>query len=154
MPTMIALAPATAANIPAMWEIRTRALRTQSAGHYAADVLAQWTSWPAPDSYPRLLAAGGGVLALHDGRLVGYAILDKAGAEIDAVFVDPDFAGHGIGKRLLRGLEAMLPGAPLHLYASLNAVPFYQAAGFRPQERTQYQHPSGLLLDCVHMVKP
>jgi GNAT superfamily N-acetyltransferase len=124
MPVMITLAPATAADIPAMWAIRTRALRQQSAGHYAADVLARWTSWPAPDSYRRLLAAGGGVLALHEGRLVGYAILDKAGADVDAVFVDPDFGGRGIGKQLLRALEAMLPDAPLHLYASLNAVPF------------------------------
>lgn len=150
---MITLAPATAADIPAMWAIRTRALRTQSAGHYAADVLARWSSWPAPDSYPGLLAAGSGMLALLGGRVVGYAILDKAGAEVEALFVDPDFAGQGIGKQLLQALEAMLPDAPLHLYASLNAVPFYQAAGYRAQERTQYQHPSGLLLDCVHMTK-
>lgn len=172
---MITLVAATVADIPSMWTVRTRALRTQSAGHYAAEVLARWTSWPAPDSYPRLLSAGGGVLALDDGRIAGYAILDAgkacaaqpagntgaganaglpASAEVDAIFVDPDYAGRGIGKQLLRALEIMLPGAPLHLYASLNAVPFYQSAGFRPLERTQYEHPSGLQLDCVHMAKP
>jgi len=150
---MITLAPATAADIPAMWQVRTRALRAGSAGHYDAEVLAQWTSWPAPERYPALLAMGGGLLALHEGRVAGYAILDKANAEVDAVFVDPDRGGQGIGKRLLRELEAMAPGLPLHLYASLNAVPFYEAAGFRQTKRTQYSHPCGLKLDCVRMEK-
>jgi hypothetical protein len=32
-------------------------------------------------------------------------------------------------------------------------VPFYEAAGYRAMKNTQYQHPSGILLDCVFMTR-
>ncbi len=151
---MITLHPATSTDIPALWELRTRALREQCAAHYAPDVLRTWAAAPAPATYALLLARGGGLKAHVNGNLAGYAILDTERSEVDAVFVDPGFAGLGIGKALLRALEQMAeqPSA-LHLYASLNAVPFYQAAGYRAVKSTQYQHPSGILLDCVFMTR-
>lgn len=44
-------------------------------------------------------------------------------------------------------------GLKAHVYASLNAVPFYEAAGYRAMNSTQYQHPSGILPDCVFMTR-
>jgi len=151
---MITLLPASSSDIPALWELRTRALREQCATHYASDILHTWASAPAPATYPSLLTRGGGIKAQVEGKLAGYAILDKERSEVDAVFVDSKFAGRGIGKALLRALEqlAAQPSA-LHLYASLNAVPFYEAAGYRAVKPTQYQHPSGILLDCVFMTR-
>lgn len=151
---MLTLIPATTADIPELWKLRTRALQTQCAGHYDAATLATWAASPAPAHYPTLLQQGYGIKACVDGALAGYAILDRAQHEIDAVFVDPLFNGQGIGKALLRALEeqATQP-ALLHLYASLNAVPFYRAAGYHARQGMQYPHPSGILLDCVHMVR-
>ncbi|WP_374583975.1 GNAT family N-acetyltransferase [Pseudoduganella sp.] len=151
---MLTLQPASPADIPALWALRTRALRTQCAGHYAPAVLDAWAASPAPARYPELLQQGGGIKASLHGALAGYAILDQANNEVDAVFVDPQYGGQGIGKALLHALEQMAaqPGK-LHLYASLSAVPFYRAAGYRAAQSTQYPHPSGVLLDCVHMVR-
>lgn len=151
---MITLLPATSTDIPALWNLRTRALRGQCAGHYEPATLHTWAEAAAPATYPALLAQGGGIKATIDGVLAGYAILDLDRNEIDAVFVDPQCAGQGVGKVLLRALEKMAkqPMA-LHLYAALNAVPFYEAAGYRAMESTQCQHPSGILLDCVFMTR-
>ncbi|MGW8393250.1 GNAT family N-acetyltransferase [Pseudoduganella sp. HUAS MS19] len=149
---MITVLPADCADIPILWQLRTRALRKQCAGHYAPDILRTWAAAPAPATYPALLAQGGGIKANIGSELAGYAILDLERNEVDAVFVDPQFAGQGVGKALLRALEQMAAQpAALHLYASLNAVPFYEAAGYRAMKSTQYQHPSGILLDCVFM---
>ena len=151
---MTSILPATGNDIPALWALRTRALREQCAAHYAPDILRTWAAATAPATYPLLLARGGGLKAHVNGNLAGYAILDTERNEVDAVFVDQQFAGQGIGKALLRALERMAsqPSA-LHLYASLNAVPFYEAAGYRAMKSTQYQHPSGILLDCVFMTR-
>ncbi|SFF94446.1 Acetyltransferase (GNAT) domain-containing protein [Duganella sp. CF458] len=151
---MITLSPATSADIPVLWDLRTRALREQCATHYDPAILRAWAAAPPPATYPALLARGGGIKALVNGVLAGYAILDLGRNEIDAVFVDEQFTGKGVGKVLLRAVEQMTgPATALHLHASLNAVPFYEAAGYRAIENRQYQHPSGILLDCVFMTR-
>ncbi|XLZ70847.1 GNAT family N-acetyltransferase [Massilia sp. SR12] len=151
---MLTLMPATPADIPALWALRTRALQTQCAGHYAPAILDAWAASPAPAHYPTLLLQGGGIKACVHGALAGYAILDQANNEVDAVFVNPLHGGQGVGKALLHALEQMAAQpAKLHLYASLNAVPFYRAAGYDAGQSMQYPHPSGVLLDCVHMLR-
>jgi len=151
---MIALLPASCADIPTLWELRTRALRSQCARHYDPVTLRTWAAAPAPATYPVLLAQGGGIKGCVNGELAGYAIIDRENNEVDAVFVDPRFGGQGVGKALLGALERMaVEPATLRLHASLNAVPFYEAAGYRAVKNTQYQHPSGILLDCVFMTR-
>lgn len=138
----------------AMWAIRTRAVRTGCAGHYTAAEIAAWTATAPPPSYPRLLVGGGAVVAEVAGRMAGFAMLDLDSGEIEAVFVDPDHAGKGIGQRLLRALLAVAIShglSGLHLYASLNAVAFYQGAGFVRVRDERYPHPSGVALACVLM---
>jgi putative acetyltransferase len=56
----------------------------------------------------------------------------------------------------LRALEAMAAAAgcdQLHLSASLNAVPFYQSAGFVRIRDEAYPPSSGIRLDSVFMEK-
>jgi GNAT superfamily N-acetyltransferase len=99
---MIALLPASSADIPALWELRTRALRSQCSSHYDPVTLQAWAAAPAPATYPALLAQGGGIKAHINGELAGYAILDLQSNEVDAVFVDPRFGGKGVGKAMKR----------------------------------------------------
>ena len=73
-----------------------------------------------------------------------------------AVFVDPARVGLGIGKRLLAALEQLARRrgiVRLHLFASLNAVPFYRAAGYVALREEAYAHPSGISLASVAMEK-
>jgi GNAT superfamily N-acetyltransferase len=151
---MITLSPAGLSDIPLMWDLRTRALTAHCAGHYAPDTLRRWADAAVPANYPTLLAQGRAVKAAIGGELAGYAILDLARCEVEAVFVAPRFGGKGVGKALLNALDGMAQEpARLYLYASLNAVPFYESAGYRAVKKTQYQHPCGILLDCVYMTR-
>ena len=153
---MIALRPAGLEDLPLLWELRTRAVAHGCAAHYPASVLAIWLAAPAPASLSRLLAAGGAVAALENGRMLGYAALDAASGEVDAVFVEPGEQGRGIGAMLIQALEEMALGAcrqRLFLSASLNAVPFYQRAGFRAVREEMYPHRSGIAIASVYMEK-
>ncbi|WP_257572432.1 GNAT family N-acetyltransferase [Janthinobacterium sp. UMAB-56] len=61
-----------------------------------------------------------------------------------------------IGKHLLAALEQLARErgmVRLQLSASLNAVPFYRAAGFIALREEAYAHPSGISLASVAMEK-
>ena len=152
----ITLRAASPDDLPVFWELRTRAVAHGCAAHYPESVLATWLAAPAPESLPRLISAGGAVAALEAGRLLGYAVLDAASGEVDAVFVEPAEHGRGIGALLLASLEQMALAAGrerLFLSASLNAVPFYRRAGFQAVREELYPHRSGIAIASVYMEK-
>jgi len=153
---MITQRQALVADIPVLWELRTRAVRTSCASHYAPDIIDTWCAAPAPEKMAALLAAGGGLLEEEDGKVLGFAILNLDSGELDAAFVDPAQQGRGIARRLLAALDALAVErgfGRLFLSASLNAVPFYRAAGYVEVRREIYPHRSGLRLESVHMEK-
>lgn len=148
--------PATQADLADLWALRTRAVRASCASHYPPEVIDTWCASPAPESLPGLVAAGGALVAQEAGRMLGYAILDLDSGEVDAVFVEPSEQGRGIALQLLVALEAMALArglTRLFLSASLNAVPFYQRAGFVPLREELYPHRSGIALRSVFMEK-
>ncbi len=136
-----------------LWVLRTRCVRELCSTAYPPEVIAPWSASPPPQHYRALLAAGGGVIAEDaEGALLGYGVIDLAGNEIDALFVDPDCGGRGIGLALMQAMEALAdPARPLVLSASLNAVPFYQRCGFEALREESYPHPSGVALASVRM---
>lgn len=144
------------ADIGAMWALRTRCVREVCASHYPAEVIAAWAAAPVPARYPSWIGDTAAVVAESaGGRLLGYGVVDRAGSEIDGLFVAPEASGAGLGTCLLRALEAKLPpGTRIHLAASLNAVAFYQAQGYVALRQGSYAHPSGVALACVFMEKP
>ncbi|WP_229429301.1 GNAT family N-acetyltransferase [Massilia sp. ST3] len=147
---------ATAADLGRLWELRTRAVRATCASHYPPDVIETWCAAAPPVSLPLLVQAGGTVVAEEDGLLIGYAILNQETGEVDAAFVEPAHQGRGIALGLLRELETMarLRGlARMFLSASLNAVPFYERAGFRSVREELYPHRSGIGIRSVFMEK-
>lgn len=136
--------------------LRTRAVRTTCASHYAPDIIDTWCAAPPPEKMALLLAAGGGLLEEEDGEVLGFAILNLDSGELDAAFVDPAQQGRGVARRLLAALDALAVErgfGRLFLSASLNAVPFYEAAGYVEMRREIYPHRSGLQLESVYMEK-
>lgn len=154
-PARIELRPATLADIAAMWALRTRCVREVCRSHYPPAVIEVWAASPAPATFPQLIASGGAVLAEDaGGRVLGFGMVDRAGSEIDGLFVTPDVRGSGLGRQLLQAVEAKLvPGARIHLAAALNAVAFYRAQGYVVLRQGSYAHPSGIALACVYMEK-
>ena len=82
------------------------------------------------------LRAGRVRAALLDGRLVGFTVVVPGpadAAELDAVFVDPDHMGRGIGRLLLDDAIAVARASgatALEVTANPAAVAFYVRAGF------------------------
>ena len=75
---------------------------------------------------------------------------------VEAVYVSPGAGRRGIGLEILRKLEERaraLGLGVLSLNASLNAVPFYERAGYVAQERSKYRLSTGVEIACVPMVK-
>ena len=148
--------PANEADLPTLWTLRTHAVRLGCATHYPPDVIATWCAAPPPASMPLLVRAGGGIVMEEDGQAIGYAVLDLDTGEVDAVFVDPAQQGRGIGQALLQTLEALAHERGLDrlfLSASLNAVVFYERAGFRALREKMIRHRSGIMIRSVLMEK-
>lgn len=146
--------PGTVSDIPLLWSLRTRAVRQLCAGHYSPEQIEIWSEAPAPEAYLRLMATGCAVVAFEQGRMLGYGILDRQTGEVIAVFVEPAYAGQGIGKALMTALEGIAANehfTRLFLYASLNAADFYRAMGFTGVRDQAYQHPSGMVLRSLYM---
>ncbi|QNA99027.1 GNAT family N-acetyltransferase [Massilia sp. Se16.2.3] len=153
---MISLRKAMPGEIAALWDLRTRAVAHGCAGHYTPEVLGVWLAAPAPASLADRIALGQAMAAVEDGALLGYAVLDTREGEVDAVFVDPDAQGRGVGLSLLASVEAAARTTGLtrlFLSASLNAVPFYRCAGFIAVREELYPHRSGIGIPSVYMEK-
>ncbi|MET7141469.1 GNAT family N-acetyltransferase [Xanthomonas sp. PPL139] len=149
------LRPGLSEDIPTLWALRTRCVREVCSSHYPPEVIARWSAAPAPASYRGLVAAGGAIVAEDaDGRVLGFGVVDLAGAEIDGLFVDPALRGSGLGRQLLQALEQRLAACPrIQVAAALNAVAFYRAQGYAVVREGGYPHPSGIVLACVFMEK-
>jgi len=134
----VELRSATLDDSHAIWQVHTQAIRVSAAGHYDAAQIEAWAGRLSPDYYrpnPDVFL----VAEAEDGSVVGFGEINIGAGEIEAVFVDPKFGRRGIGSHLLQALEdlARRQGlTTLILDASLNAVEFYERAGYRQAEPT------------------
>jgi len=95
------------ADIPALWELRTRAVRVSCASHYSQEIIDTWCAAAPPATMAALLVAGGGLVIEEEGQPLGFAILNLESGELDAAFVDPAHQGRGIARRLLAALDLL-----------------------------------------------
>ena len=160
LPPNVVLRDAVAADSQGIWRVHARAIRASAASHYTEDELDAWVGRVQPESYVALMGTRRLVVAeatLADGtRIVGFAELLPEEAVIEAIYVDPDWERRGIGTALARVLEddVAARGLPwLVSDASLNAVPFYQALGFRQVALDRHELAPGVHIACAVMEK-
>ena len=136
--------------------VHVEAIRAFCAGHYSPAEIEAWVA-PRPETHYDKAIRGKEFYVAEDGGLVvGFAVLNQDAGEVEAVYVSPRGARRGTGLSLLRTLEARALArglTRLHLCASLNAVEFYERAGFAPGALTAHRLPGGVEIACVRMTK-
>jgi GNAT superfamily N-acetyltransferase len=140
----------------AIWAVRTQAIRDSCSSHYDAADIDAWTSAPMPEEFAQTIEETEFFVAEAHDEIVGFGFLDPTESKVEAVFVRPDYARRGVGRRLMIAIEnaALDRGlACLRLASSLNAVSFYRSSGYEVRKPIKYEHPCGITLDCVSMEK-
>lgn len=134
------LREATPADVEAIRAVHYEAITGLGPAAYDEAQVAAWAEGCAVADYSAVGDEGvyfvvaedeRGVLAFGSLRL---APRDDADADVTAVYVHPSVAREGVGSAVLEALERRTHdrGAEtLALTASLNAVPFYEARGYR-----------------------
>lgn len=116
-------------------------------------------AWAVPknlESYEESVRRKEFFVAEEDSVIVGFGVLNRESAEIEAVYVSPEKGSRGLGLQVLRKLEETALSLGLRevtLNASLNAAPFYTKAGYVGQERSRYRLSTGVEIACIPMRK-
>jgi ribosomal protein S18 acetylase RimI-like enzyme len=119
------------ADAKAICALHLSAVRALCAPHYAPHIIEGWLRGRVPEGYLPGIRSGSMFVAESDAKVVGFG-QSKPG-EVLAVFVEPGFAGRGIGSELLtRALRvAGADNGAVRVEATINAVGFYEHRGFR-----------------------
>jgi putative acetyltransferase len=108
-----------------------------------------------------LLGPGGFWVAERGDRIVGVGGWSPDSLEPDVawlryLFVHPQTAGRGIGRRLVDEAERSAGAADrrrLHVWSSVNAIGFYRTVGYRVRRRARWPIQCGIELDYMLMTK-
>lgn len=157
-PAAPTIRPGSQADIPAIHRVHSASIRGLCAGAYSAHLIDAWASNPDLERYGKMLRPGARCLvALVDGQICGFGSLELPNARLASLFVQPEYAGIGVGRRLLRALEQLAREAgiaTLNVQASLNAREFYARHGYRLCRMSTHCTSNGLEMDCAEMQKP
>jgi len=145
---MVTVRPATPDDRARIRECHVAAIRAFGPRAYDERQVAAWADkgdpvedYPVADTGHYVVVAE---LPTEDGpekEVVGFGHLVPTEGEIRAVYVHPDAGGRGVGTAVLESLESRardLRLDELSLSASLNAVGFYEQAGYEPAGRETY----------------
>lgn len=147
---------ATAGDRDAILQVHARSVREAVSAHYTRGQIEAWAAFPPPRGHEQALRSGRVFVAEERGGILGYGQFDAKTGEVEATYVLPEAHGRGVGRALLAESEARAHRAgfrSIFVSASLNAVAFYERAGFEAQVKRFYELPGGLHLECMFMIK-
>jgi putative acetyltransferase len=152
--------PVRAADLDAVALLQERSIMAFGAPVYGAAKARAWARL-GYEFRRDLLGAGGFWVAEQRARILGVGGWSPDGLERDLawvryLFVHPDAARRGIGRRLVERAERSARAAlrpRLHVWASLNAQGFYEALGYRMARPARWPVQAGIELDYRLMTK-
>ncbi len=153
---MLTIRKARQEDCQSIGSVHTAAVKGIRTALYTREEIQAWAVPKQPESYEESIRSKEFFVAEEDGIIMGFGVLNRESAEVEAVYVSPQVGRRGIGLEVLRALEeraSTLGLRELRLNASLNAVPFYEKAGFVAKERSKYRLTTGVEIACVPMVK-
>lgn len=140
----------------AIASVHTAAVNAIRTSLYTPEEIRAWAVPKNPESYEESIRVKEFFVVEERDVIVAFGVLNQESAEVEAVYVSPDAGQRGIGLKILHKLEETarhLGLGTLRLNASLNAVPFYEKAGYVAQEPSKYRLYSGVEIACIPMVK-
>ena len=140
----------------AIWRAHGSAIRGTCASHYSREGIEVWAGRLRPEKYAEAIDRYDFFVAEEDGAVVGFGELGQETGEVQGLYVSSDVKGRGVGWKLLSTLEERARAyglKSLRLTSSLNAVPFYERAGFNPVEELTETIAPGVERASVRMVK-
>ena len=147
---------AVASDVEELAAVHAAAIRDVCGQVYQPSQIRAWLSSKTRQDYLCAIAERQVFVALEGEHVVGFSELDPTTGEVFAVYVRPDFLRQGSGGALLQTLETCAHEQKLgrlHLHATLNAVPFYQAHGFVLDAMTSFPLGPETSLACAKMHK-
>lgn len=155
----VAIRPARLADAAAILALHQASIRELASGAYSPAQIDSWSEKPdGVEPYEVSIRDDTRhvVVAEWEDDLAGWGRLDLNDGEVSAVYTHPDFAREGVGSAILAHLEEVAREKGMdrvHLWASLNAVPFYESAGFEAMGETLHETTGGVVIECVEMEK-
>ena len=151
--------PARLADAEAILLLHQASIRELASGAYSSAQIDSWSEKPdGTEPYEVSIRDDTRhvVVAEWEDDLAGWGRLDLNDGEVSAVYTHPNFARKGVGSAILGHLEGVAREEDMdrvHLWASLNAVPFYEGAGFEAMGETIHETTGGVVMECVEMEK-
>jgi putative acetyltransferase len=141
-------------------DLHVASIRAFGPDAYDEQQVAAWARKPeGVDAYPVNQDEHHVVVGEFAGDVVGYGHLVPGKREVRAVYVHPEHDGEGVGSALLAHLEGYAFGvgqSPLRLWASRNAVGFYERMGYDAESEATITKPlegEEVTLGVVEMAK-
>jgi putative acetyltransferase len=143
-----------------MHHVHVTAVRQLCTVDYTKEEIEAWVSHLNPDELRQYLINGAldevlFVAESKDNFIIGFSSFDKNG-DISAVYVHPDYVRQGVGRQLLDTVEREALAynyRKLEISASLTAIPFYKAHGYRFIKYSSHILRSGVMIPCALMEK-
>ena len=139
----------------AIWNVLKAAVTTLIGRPYTRAQVSAWIADEEPKRDTGDFTPGCTVLvAESERRIIGFSRFSRI--VLEALYVHPAQAGRKVGELLLTAVErsaAAVNVKTLALDAALNAVSFYESAGYRVLGRSMPLFDSGVALPCVRMQK-
>ncbi len=137
----------------AIYELHIASIKQFCSPFYTPDAIQAWIDLKSPNDY-KTNQDNIILVAQSDDEVVGFAHVRLSQKAIKGLYIKPGFEGKGFGKALLREIEKMARESgveKLELNATLNAVGFYEAMGYRKIEDAVHKLKGGVELKCVRM---
>ena len=153
---MISIRKACIEDCSSIATVHMAAVRAIGPGHYSTQELEAWQRPRKAEHYEQAIETKEFLVATEGELIVAFGVLNQETREIEALYTSPEVRGTGVGLNLLQEIERRARDMgldTLHLNASLNAVGFYQKAGYVAQPQSTYRLANGFEIRCVPMSK-
>lgn len=144
----------TADDIDNIARVYADSVRVLCQHDYDAKIIADWQVSTPAQSRLKLIDDGSLWVAQVDNNIAGYLVVIPG--EIVSLFIDPDYAGFGIGKALGQfGIKLAMnkDASQVILESTLTAAPFYEKLGFTELSRSFFSHGAGdLKIPVINMM--